>query len=1014
MSEWQNNRKKDVYFYPEMVRLLYILFLMFTVVLSVKSTAQPGHYLLETFGTRNGMLSSKVYALAQSSDRKLWIGTELGLTMYDGYGFTNYQYTAANESIGRILCITQDSLNGIWIGGDKGLFLVQGNAVKKIELQSRTALAVEALLTDAAGNVWAGDLNALYKINRQQIQQVYKNNRGVIDLSPFASFTKRVFCIAEDNKQHIYAGSYDGIFKIASNANSYETAWLNPDPVQPVRSVAAYTPDSILWNCLDRHPAQMINGKITAGSTEAFIGRTVFISRNRSYALTTSGVGIFNNGIVKPVVSFGNTTNNAVTALVDAEENIWVGSWEGLLKFRKSAFNQYALKHNIHNEAFSFLEKKNGDLLFGGNRGLVFTRKQDELIADKAIPALFPLAEVMCMYEDVDGALWAGSGYQGISRLKNNKLTNWKNTGFLKDNNCEELCEVPGGKLFACTENGVTVLDPMAGDPLTAHYPFKKKYTRPPELFGCFQTGKSGYWFYGSRGLYKLVNGELVEDSIQNMPVSNLYINKITSDKKGNAWVATQGKGLLKCRFENDRLVMVKQYDSRNGLPSDIALSVLVDKNDNVWLGDYMSFSVLVKAGIEEQLISFNEKDGLISSYYQTLKLEQQQNGTIWGLTSMGVVSFHPDSIALNSLPPVLLISRVVTGDSGESITGESAPTLSYKNNSLQFHFTAVCLTDPSRIRYAYRLKELDSNWTYTNNRDVEFNFLQPGNYTFEIKACNNNNIWTKEPLQYHFTIRQPFWQTWWFMLLVISLAGAVVYVVFRANLRAYQSKATIKQQLAELEAKAIRAQMNPHFIFNSLNAIQETIITEKVDAAYDYLSRFSKLLRMVLDHSEKNFISLNSELETISLYLSLEALRFSQSFSYSIEMEEELEKEELFIPSLLLQPFVENAIWHGLSNKEGEKKLLLQFEETDGNLVCVIQDNGIGREKAAEIKRNKLGAGRFESKGTRLAMQRIEILNRERPGSANIETVDLYDDSGNAAGTKVIITIVTNLKTNK
>ncbi len=113
-----------------------------------------------------------------------------------------------------------------------------------------------------------------------------------------------------------------------------------------------------------------------------------------------------------------------------------------------------------------------------------------------------------------------------------------------------------------------------------------------------------------------------------------------------------------------------------------------------------------------------------------------------------------------------------------------------------------------------------------------------------------------------------------------------------------------------------------------------------------------------------------------------------------------------------MLQPFVENAIWHGLINKDGEKKLLLRFEEKDGNLVCIILDNGIGREKAAEIKKNKLGAGRFESKGTRLALQRIEILNRERPGSAKIETVDLYDEAGNAAGTKVIVTLATNLKT--
>ena len=997
-----------------MLRYQTIAFFLTTALLCTNCFAQSPGYRLETFGTRDGMLSSKVYALAQTADRKLWIGTELGITLYDGYGFTNYQYTSANESIGRILCITEDRFKHVWIGGDKGLFYVQGNMVKKAELKSKALLAVEALLTDAAGNVWVGDLNALFKITARQTEQLNSDQAAMIGITPFASFTKRVYSIAEDTKQNIYLGTYDGVFRIAANANSYEAVWANPDPYQYVRSVAVTSPDSVFWNCLDGHPIQMIDGKVSTYYTEDFIGRTVFTNRHHVFALTTSGVGLIKDGKVKPVVSFGAVTNNAVAALIDVEDNIWVGSWEGLQKFRKTAFKQYTLPHDIRKEIFSLLEKRDGSLLMGSNRGTVFTKKQEGIIADKEIPFLFPLAEVMCMYEDDGGGLWAGSGYQGISRFKNNKLTNWSNTGFVKDNNCEALYPAADGKLFACTENGVTVIDPMAAEPMTGHFPFQKKYTRPPELFGCFKTGSSGYWFYGSRGLYKLVNNELVDDSIGGMPVKSLYIIKIVNDRSGNIWVATQGKGLLQCRYDKDKLTLEKQYDSHNGLPSDIALSVLVDKNDHVWLGDYMSISVIMNPGKDEQLISFNEKDGLLAAYYQTLKLEQQRNGTIWGLSSMGAVSFHPDSITINDLPPVLLINHITVSRREENFSAGPAAIFSHRDNSLEFNYTAVSLTDPSKIRYAYRLKELDSNWTYTNNRVVNFNFLQPGKYTFELKACNNSNVWTKQPLQYHFTIKYPFWQTWWFRLLIFVLAVGFITMIFKLRMKSFKAKANIKQQLAELEAKAIRAQMNPHFIFNSLNAIQETIVTEKIDAAYDYLSRFSKLLRMVLDNSEKNFISLSSELETISLYLSLEALRFSQSFSYTIDTKDELENDDISIPPLLLQPFVENAIWHGLINKEGEKKLSLQFDEKEGYLECIIEDNGVGRQKAAEIKKSKLGSGRFESKGTKLALQRIEVLNRERAGSASIETIDLFDEGGNATGTKVVVRLATDLNTKK
>ncbi len=978
------------------------------------SFAQSPGYRLETFGTRDGMLSSKIYALAQTTDRKLWIGTELGISVYDGYGFTNFQYTSVNESIGRVLCITQDSMKGVWIGGDQGLFYWKGNNIKKIELQSKTLLAVEALLTDAGGNVWIGDMNALFKITVQQTVELHTDSNATINISPFASFTKRVFSIAEDNKQNIYMGSFDGVFKIPANTNRYQSIWVNPDPYKFVRSVAVTSPDSIFWNCLDRHPAQMINGKVTSYYTEDFIGRIVFTNRHNTYALTTSGVGYIIDGIVNPVVSFGNVTNNAVATLIDVEENIWVGSWEGLQKFRKTAFKQYVSPHQVQKEFFSFLEKKNGDLLFGSNRGMLFTKNKENILVNKAMPGLFRLAEVLCMVEDAGGGLWAGSGYQGISRFKNNKLTNWQNTGFVKDNNCEALYQAKDGKLFACTENGVTVIDPLVAEPMIDHFPFQKKYTRPPELFGCFQTGSSNYWFFGSRGLYKLVNRELLDDSIGNMPVKSLYITRIVHDRRGNIWVATQGKGLLQCRYEKGQLLLQKQYDSKNGLPSDIALSVLVDKNDNIWFGDYMSFSVLLNPGKDEQLIVFNEKDGLLDTYYQTLKMEQQHNGTIWGLTSMGAVSFHPDSITLNNLPPVLLINNITIGGTKEDFSGKTTAIFSYRKNSLRFNYTAVSLTDPSKIRYAYRLKELDSSWTYTSNRAVDFNFLPSGKFTFELKACNNNHVWTKHPLQYRFTIRHPFWQTWWFGLLIILLAAVFIAAVFKIRMKSYKAKANIKQQLAELEAKAIRAQMNPHFIFNSLNAIQETIVTEKIDAAYDYLSRFSKLLRMVLDNSEKNFISLNNELETINLYLSLEALRFSQSFSYTVEVNDDLEKDEISIPSLLLQPFVENAIWHGLIHKEGEKKLLLKFDEKDGYLECIIEDNGVGRAKAAEIKKHKIGSGRFESKGTKLALQRIEVLNRERAGTASIETIDLHDEAGNATGTRVVVKLATDLNTKK
>ncbi len=221
----------------------------------------------------------------------------------------------------------------------------------------------------------------------------------------------------------------------------------------------------------------------------------------------------------------------------------------------------------------------------------------------------------------------------------------------------------------------------------------------------------------------------------------------------------------------------------------------------------------------------------------------------------------------------------------------------------------------------------------------------------------------------------------------------------------------SISEQLSKAKLEALRSQMNPHFIFNSLNAIQECILTNDVDAAYKYLSKFSKLQRMVLNNSQKELIPLSSEIEMLQLYLSLESLRFSKSFVYQIDITGISDTNEIMIPSLITQPLVENAIWHGLRNKEGDKKLDIIYEEKNAKIFITIDDNGIGREEAAAIKKQKLGNEQFASKATIILQQRLQVLSQQLKADIRLETIDKKDDSGNAAGTKVIISFPSNLE---
>lgn len=220
-----------------------------------------------------------------------------------------------------------------------------------------------------------------------------------------------------------------------------------------------------------------------------------------------------------------------------------------------------------------------------------------------------------------------------------------------------------------------------------------------------------------------------------------------------------------------------------------------------------------------------------------------------------------------------------------------------------------------------------------------------------------------------------------------------------------------MNEQLSKAKLEALRSQMNPHFIFNSLNAIQECILTNNVDAAYEYLSKFSKLQRMVLNNSQLELIPLSSEIEMLQLYLSLESLRFSKSFYYSINTECHNALNEIMVPSLITQPIVENALWHGLRSKDGEKKLEIIYRETEEEIIVIIDDNGIGRIEAAYIKKKKLGSDSFTSKGTILLQQRLNVLSLQLKAEIKLITEDKKDMAGNSLGTKVTISFPSNLE---
>lgn len=1002
MSLWYMNSAALHLFLHDMKVLLSFTVFLFCAPVQLKAQLNSP-YNLSVFGTRDGLLSSKIYTLIQSSDNCLWIGTENGASRYNGYEFQNIQYTSSQEQIGKIMAITEDSSGGIWLGGEGGLFYYDDGIITRCDFIQTYVPAIESLVTDNEGTVWLGEMHGLYRLTTAQIKG-WNADKKPFQLSKYLGLQQRIMCLDADALGNLYYGTFEGVYFIAKGAPAVRHLWKNTDFSNAVAFITALSPNAVFFNQYNGNSIALLNNTEKVYVAKTNTGHSFFKRESSVFLLTTSTVESFQAGTFKTVFSFEQQTNFAYDGVMDVEGNIWVGTWEGLLKYRYNPFSVYRRKGTSHPETFSMLETREGRLLFGGNRGAVHYKKGSEIVPVIDMKPVFDLSEVLAIYQHSDGSFWFGSGYQGITSLKDGVYTNYNESNGLLDNHCNTFYAVNDHTVFGCTEKGVVVIDPSSETPIKGYYNFDNAYNRHPKLLGMFLIDNGTYLFYSNQGLFRLKNGKLYLEEIKGLPTANLYITGIQKGKEGTIWISTQGKGLLQCRLQQGSLLLVKQFTKKEGLLSDELLSILIDKNGRLWIADYMSLSLLQKEGSNFSFVNFTEGDGLPPSYYQYLNLQEQKNGTIWALNSMNLFSFHPDSIVLNKIAPKLFFTNIGAEKEASQTKATTTETeLPYNQNSLSFAFNAVSLSNPQKIKYAYRLLPSDTSWIETVERKLYFSSLSSGSYTIEVKAANNTGLWSA-PIIYPFRIKPPFWNTAWARAIFFLGFFGFIYWLFRRRIKSVKDQAALQQQLTELESKALRAQMNPHFIFNSLNAIQELIVTKDVEAAYNYLSKFSKLLRFVLHNSEKAAIPLSDEVAMLRLYLELESLRFRASFCYDIAIDPLMDVDTILVPPLLLQPFIENALWHGLMPKEGSKRLHISITQKEEVITCTVEDNGIGRKKAAEIKSEKIGAQHFESKGLGLSRQRLQLLQKTASADA-IEIEDLYEE-GVATGTKVIVNI--------
>ncbi|MBC7775857.1 MAG: histidine kinase [Phycisphaerae bacterium] len=478
----------------------------------------------------------------------------------------------------------------------------------------------------------------------------------------------------------------------------------------------------------------------------------------------------------------------------------------------------------------------------------------------------------------------------------------------------------------------------------------------------------------------------------------------LRADPYGNLWLyANQAWFIM-----DTKTLQVQTFGKGNGLITNDPQGHCLDRDGNAWLAT--AFGLSRYDPRSRQLRTFYQTDGLLSNTIVNVELIDTARNILFVSTDRGMCLFEPDKIGAAAPAPPTLITGLRVSDRPVPLPQLGALALPYKQNDLRIEFTGVNFINGTANRYQYSMESegKQAEWKEAGTDNfANFLNLAPGRYTFRARTANSDGIWGNEEATLSIVIYPPWWQTWTFRLSLLFALAALVWGFYRRQIirteNREKEKAQVRQQMADLEMKALRSQMNPHFVFNALNSVQNFILKNDTREASKYLTKFARLMRLILENSESPMVPLAREIELLRYYTELEQLRFNNRFTFDFQIDSNLNPESVSIPGMLIQPHIENAIWHGLMHKTEPGQLWIRFLKADEKtLVCEIEDNGVGRVRAAEIEKDR--AKNHRSTGLANIRNRLDLLNAQLAEDIRLDFEDLLDEQGQARGTKVVV----------
>lgn len=948
----------------------------------------------KTFTEKDGLVNNYVFKIKEDSHHNLWIGTNNGISQYNGISFKNYLPSNLSAQL-MVLDMAFDSGNRKWLATNQGVMLFDGtNFTNVSQLIDEEEAMVNAIHIDKNGIIWYGTGKGLFSIAEKngQFSLTRYGERSRYMLNAITS-------IREDQEGKLWIGTYgDGMY--CYNKKSFYRVDLNQELYkQTVLDIYFDKKNNVWIGTLNKGVGQYHTDTKTFSWLTENEGlsnnhvRSIVQDKSGSMWFGTSGGGVcnyFGKQFTNYDKSSGLSGNFIYSIFRDSKQTLWIGtSQKGLSAMRDSRFSSFNASNGfIDAKIKAICEDNLGNVYFGADGEGVFVFDGIEF---KPVPGLTK-KYVRAMIRDHEGNLWIATAGNGLMKL-------------ILDENGSQI------KTFNVSKG-------LLANRLT-----------------CLHEDRRGRIWYGTEGngVGYILNNEPQTTYIRTKNgLRSNAIRSLAEDQSGHLWIGTAGSGIASVAlYGGNEPFKITSFGHKEGLTSSNIYLLVIDAKNNLIAGsetglDYIFLDAQRKI---TNLKHYSKGDGFTGVETCQNSVFKDDDGIIWFGSINGLSRYNPANSVKNETEPITNITEVKLFYESLSKTrykdaiGDwnqvSFIHLPYDQNHLSFDFFAINFSNPDAVQYKWKLLGFDKDWSPpSKEHSILYSNLNPGKYTFLVKAANEDGVWNEQPVKVSFQIDAPFWLTWWFVMLEGFTISLLIFLVFkwqanriRAKAAEEQKKLQMAKEIVELEQKTLRLQMNPHFIFNALNSIQSNIGTGNEKEARYYLAKFSRLMRQILDNSRNTQITLEEEIETLENYLLIEKFCNGDRFDYEIKTDENLEIDYLKIPPMLLQPFVENAIKHGMKNidplqtEPSERgKIIVEFREKGNLLECSVTDNGIGRSKAEELNKNSKETY-HKSMALTVTQERLDLL-QESDAFQALQIIDLYDANGNAAGTKVILRI--------